>query len=145
MTTMKYILITATMILCMDSASWADIAEPDFGNGIPTKFSLTWHTGQDPAPKRSEATWGGHDWVIERISEKRFPSKADLFTVGFVGKKSIRVEYPNGRLDETPFIAGHEDWLGGSTDVTPPYSGEIPTPPVSVLLGIGLMRCRRRN
>ncbi|MDP7008564.1 MAG: hypothetical protein QGI78_03230 [Phycisphaerales bacterium] len=142
MTTVPKLLIFLTILFWSSNAAKGDIATPGFGT-TEQKFSLYGHTGQDPAPKRDEASWGGPSWTNEAVAKDPVPSKEELFSPMYEAKQTFSYDPTVHQVGpiELHFAQEH---MRGVTAPTIPINGSVPTPPVSFLLVLGLLKQRRR-
>ena len=98
MTTIKNTLIYFATIVSVGSFAHADIANPDFREGRPMKFTIIGHTGQDPAPKRDESTWDGPGfsdptWFDGYVEKEPLPTKDTLFSIIYEEKPVNTTDY----------------------------------------------------
>jgi hypothetical protein len=142
MTKMKKILISLSVILCATAWTNADLAGPP-NNGKPMKFTIYGHTGQDPAPKRDESTWGGPSWPSLQIEKDPLPTKEILFSIMYEEKLEIKYHF----ADEVPALSFKTDISQERFDnssIHTPENGAIPAPAATILLVFGLLKKRRR-
>ncbi len=144
MTTMKFIFISIIAIVFISSETRADIADPDIGNENTIKLTLFGHTGQDPAPKRDSAMWGGPIWTNEKFTKNPMPTKEDLFSLTYFEKKDNTGNFPNIKSDWSTHVELPESVLNDFALSSPPLNGSIPAPPASVLFALGFLKKRRR-
>ena len=146
MTTMKYMLISLTMILFIDSFANASLVNSDTGNWIPLKVSIFGHTGQDPAPHRALGWTGNNGWLNKPIAKESPIYKFDDidYFVDISDKFWFKGDWVATTAAITTSTYYYEDHNKNPIGVTPPYNGAVPAPSVLVILAAGLLRRQRR-